>query len=219
MATVNFDVAGAAGPIISRTTNVPVPGNFAFGMEVQITSYEDFAELLGIELNNGNWFYLEGDVSGTLNAIQQSGGGPAVATRQIWNDGRTSWNYIAGSLATTTLSLYVLSGGVWTVLTPLTTTNFTPTRLVVGGSVVFASTSSGIFNYGTIKIWSAQKSEAILRAEAFSRKPRDWSSLTFWNPALLASSINIDRSGNGGNMTLTGTPTDVTSDPGIPWQR
>lgn len=214
----------AGSPRLARTTNLPASGrSSAYCLWARISTYADFVELCSLNnIGDGLFTGFEGDAGGNLNALAKA----PDTTVTLWSDSRTTWNFLAqcaepGAGTTSTVRTFSMTtAGVWTVHTTMAQTDdWVPDAFTWAANSAFITDANATIQVAGLKLWSAFKSEAVLRAEAFSLKPRHWQDLVFWNAGLLAASVGTDRSGNGGNFTTTGSPTDSTSDPGMPWQR
>ncbi len=210
-----------------RTTNLPASDNFACCAWVQIVSYQDYGELMSLEQGIGffRYLYLEYEAAGMLSiAARWGAGGGQAGGAALWSDARTTWNFVA--MATDPIgsgglirSYHMSTGGVWTVGPTLAAdATWSPGSIAMAAATTFPTDENGSHRYRSPRFWNTTKTEAQLRAEAFSVKPRSLAGLTFWNPGLVPGQLNVDMSGTGGDMTLTGVPTASDSDPRVAWQ-
>lgn len=106
---------------------------------------------------------------------------------------------------------------------------FTPTQIGIIGDTVSASSRNGTIDVCVHKIWADALTEAEIYNEMYSRFPKRWTRLTFWNPFLGGAALLPQRDWSGGVRTsngiivggdfgLTGTPLTVNTDPGVPFR-
>lgn len=223
--TIQFAVT-AGSPRMARATNIPQLTGSWWASWIQIVSYGT---------GNGVVFTLEGavtrqflrieqEVTNELNLYTRNGIATPTQATNIWNDGRTDWNFLCIVPNTTTVEIYLMNQAA----TTLTHTSHsfvdgisTMTSMSYGDGINnFPTTSDGTCNYAGNSIGTAVLNEAQVYALSRSLKPKIWSDLNFWNHDLVAGgSVGTDFSGTGGNFTVTGTPTLVTSSPPVSFQQ
>lgn len=210
----------ASGEHLSRTTNLPssLRGVTLCGWVRSTSSPARWHCMLDISANTGAYMYLEAQnnsYSYEFWTADNVGGSAGVtlhtATQNAW------YFYAMTSNASTGATTCYVRGLSSTSFTKVSGTYamaaIAPTRMFLGNSVW---TDEGFYgDISTVKLYAAELTEAELWLESENRVPIRTVNLNGWYP-ILAGERTRDYSGNGYNLTETGTPTDDI-DPPITW--
>lgn len=200
----------AGNSYIRRTTNVPGAGGAAFTaiVFVKVDTYADFREFFALEGAANTYCLVESTSAGDVYLITRNGPGNVPQFSFLWSDGRTGWRVIAvRNDGTNAKAAHMAPGDAAYTEVSHAYNN----GAVVATSVAFAGTpqlypsdTSGLHDFGGIKIFNRLLSDAELLAEMRQRRPKSWNGLTFFNECLDSTLFAKDQSGTGGDFTATG---------------
>ncbi len=216
MSSVQFACTDAV-PRMARATNIPSSGAFTYVCAVEFT-YANWGEIFYLGNGTNELVGIEFDAGGNVYLYRDSAA-TSFTTINILTGSQSGWIRMAlvGD-GVNFQTYYQTAGGLFTTGAALGSIALATSRFEIANLPTAETDIDATFKLGFAKLYGAALSAADIAYEFSYRRPQRTANLTFYNPGNDAATVNVDRSGTGGDATLTGTPTDNASDPGIPWE-
>lgn len=208
---------GTAGNKYTRTTNLPALTNFTVCWWYKWNTDTPPNTMFNIDNGTSNYLYVQ-----KFSALQ---------TDIWWNIGGTSnqftfltfstgtWYFMALTVNGTSINGYYAPAGTNTLTNVSGSASgawFTPSNMVFGDSVFTSEQCDG--QQQNMMMWTATLTQQELEQQMKTFRPQRYTNLHAWYPQLPGSGERArDYSGNGYNMTETGTITDAEPYPPISW--
>jgi len=216
MAIVRLRGGGTPG-YGNRNGNAPNTTGSTIIMLVRAQAYADYGCFMS--LNTGTAGGISGISSGGVLFISHTTAGSA----NIWSDGFTGWTWLTIRWTSGTMESFYqrLSGGDTTFHTgpTLSSADLTSTTdLTFGSDIGISGILDEFVDVASIKVFNSSLSTAQIQARSVTRliEPGLSSGLLFHATCLSSSDFATDRSGTG-DLTITGTVTASSDDPGVPY--